>query len=456
MLGVPFLQYLVVFTTCWGTFATSQATNDQKHRLVEWLRSHDGIFSDKISFDPPPASAGDSKAGGLYATQPIPKGERLMFIPRTCLFKPRRDSRDRSVCGTVKRLADEYLAGEGQSDMWPYLQYVFESFPHDHLPSAWSRNAQTLFANIVGIDMHEPNRIGRFESCPQYYERNNPEYNRLLDTARRIVDSRGWDEVLVPVFDMGNHRNGYWHNMDQLHDSRTSKDFEIVALRDIEAGEQLYLSYNQCPDHTCVGEEYTFITPDLFRVYGFVEQYPQRWRFHIGDGDDDYLLFELDQAASSLTKAESQGFKVTWLKGDTDFQNKYQIEWMQVHLKRLEGMKDFVLYEARYLKPHEGASIVSYYEALSNALRQAIASGTQGNDPLDGYSDGSSSSQNFLSLSTPYDESELSRSLPVGGKRHGGNEMMYILVLLPVAAAVYGLKKYRFMFMGNQDKSHDT
>ena len=45
-----------------------------------------------------------------------------------------------------------------------------------------------------------------------------------------------------------------------------------MALRDIRAGEQLYLSYNECTD--CMYERdyaYTYVLPYILRDYGFVE-----------------------------------------------------------------------------------------------------------------------------------------------------------------------------------------
>jgi hypothetical protein len=44
-------------------------------------------------------------------------------------------------------------------------------------------------------------------------------------------------------------------------------------LQEIEAGEEIYLSYNQF--HDCEGWWHEYGTPEMFRDYGFVEQYPQ-------------------------------------------------------------------------------------------------------------------------------------------------------------------------------------
>ena len=60
------------------------------------------------------------------------------------------------------------------------------------------------------------------------------------------------------------------------------KDYQIVATRDVQAGEQLQNSYNKCK--WCDGlyanadnpEQY-YVTPQLFEVYGFTESWPQRW-----------------------------------------------------------------------------------------------------------------------------------------------------------------------------------
>jgi hypothetical protein len=75
------------------------------------------------------------------------------------------------------------------------------------------------------------------------------------------------------AYDFYNHRNGYFCNTVSRINHEESH--EVRASRTIEAGEQIYLSYNFCTD--CGGRKHRYGTPELFRDYGFVERFPQRW-----------------------------------------------------------------------------------------------------------------------------------------------------------------------------------
>ncbi|KAL7559577.1 hypothetical protein ACA910_006984 [Epithemia clementina (nom. ined.)] len=359
---------------------TVAAANDndtllQKKQLVEWLRSKGGFFSNKISFQPPEVNAA---AGGIYAVEEIEENELLMIIPENALLTAHVEE---DWCSTAELLVSEYVKGPEASEFWPYVQYVFESYPHRELPPAWSESGKELVYSIIS-DYFEPQRFGQQGSCHEGSEEGD--YETMLDAATRIVVSRGWHDVLVPVYDMGNHRNGRWHNMDQLHDSRTQDDFHIVALRRIEPGEQLFLSYNECNDHTCYGKEHSYLTPQLFADYGFVEQYPQRWSFWTKAGreySEEKLLFDLDveDTSSSTRNASttttplvnsSNELRVSWISDEPD---EFQLKWLDVHLKRLLGMKDFVMYEAERLEhSFEARATIDYYHALIVALQQAI------------------------------------------------------------------------------------
>ena len=93
---------------------------------------------------------------------------------------------------------------------------------------------------------------------------------------------------------MMNHNNGKT-NVKHKYDPYTAdtipeiveKGYEIVTSKPISAGEELYNSYNFC----AVCQQYYdwFGTPEMFREFGFVESYPQRWLF-----DFARVKFDLD------------------------------------------------------------------------------------------------------------------------------------------------------------------
>ncbi|KAL7558026.1 hypothetical protein ACA910_016478 [Epithemia clementina (nom. ined.)] len=373
-------------------------------------------------------------------------------------------------CVTAWWLVHDYHLG-ASSRFAPYVQYLFKDFAHEYLPLNWSRRAVHILQDvIVGTELLEPQDFGLplvldkgnhqpvglyLQQCGYYYRAkqrqrqrrkqrqrqvwNDPPYNddddsqllHELDAAMRIVIARGWEHVLVPVFDMFNHRNsgvatgaaGDWHNMDRLpsrrrrrtgHDgsdgsdggdrrAQVDEEHRLVALRDIRAGEQLYNSYNQCHDSTCPPSiADTYVTPHILRDYGFVEQYPQRWRF---DGDDssprlDYIVFELDQQQAPNAEEEEEdgsSFVLTWLplsslssSSDTIPTDLERRNVLFNHWKRMVNLEATVQAETQQLlleaesnpnsknqTRHEVSVIWDYYHALTTALEQAVLAASE-------------------------------------------------------------------------------
>lgn len=192
-----------------------------------------------------------------------------------------------------------------------------------------------------------------------------------IQAAMQLV-SRGDDDTLTPVYDMYNHRNGKWLNTRPK--MIEEKRHEMYASRDIEAGQEIYLSYNQCED--CFNRHYDFGTPEMLRDYGFVEQFPQRWIFH---------MYEI---ALDIDKNEETGqLEVTWLDESVHkkFGKLYEVtEWgigeLRNHLQRLKELYETKLEAVEEgtsdveIPRHELDSLMSYYHALTKALELAVES----------------------------------------------------------------------------------
>mmetsp|Transcript_21891 Transcript_21891/g.60865 ORF Transcript_21891/g.60865 Transcript_21891/m.60865 type:complete len:200 (-) Transcript_21891:992-1591(-) len=173
--------------------------------------------------------------------------------------------------------------------------------------------------------------------------------------------------------------------MDQLNDSDTHPDMEIVALRDVKAGEQMFLSYNECNDYTCRGIKYTYITPQIFSIFGFVEYYSgsQRWNFVTSQPHhprEEFVLFQIDLADNEVEEQhcgnsrnspdDLESLQVTWI---TDPPNVDQQVWLQSQLGRLKGIQDYVQYTAGRLDSEfEGQASLQYHKAMMNALELAL------------------------------------------------------------------------------------
>ena len=101
----------------------------------------------------------------------------------------------------------------------------------------------------------------------------------------------------MPASDMINHRNGHWYNAQ--HYGSRKQGFSLVTNRRVEAGEQLYCSYNTCT--ICGSRMDKWGTPEMLRDYGFVEPFPQRYVLEAAR-----LKFGLDEAK------EGAGLVVKW------------------------------------------------------------------------------------------------------------------------------------------------
>jgi hypothetical protein len=92
---------------------------------------------------------------------------------------------------------------------------------------------------------------------------------------------------MIPFYDIYNHCNRHWLNTRQTFHNNDS--LEISARHTIQAGEQIYNSYNMC-DAYGSREDYYFDSAYILTNYGFVEQMPQCWNF-LGET----AVFDLDE-----------------------------------------------------------------------------------------------------------------------------------------------------------------
>ena len=170
------------------------AANDP---LIEWLRSNGGVFSDKVQFrhlDP----NDESSPVGLFANDALKKGETIMVIPKKCLFTT---PPPQGYCETARALAHHAREGE-KSFFKDYVNYVFDGNKHKILPYRWSDDAKKILHEITGKEFPNPAIDERSfaSSCGDGGD--------LEEDAFELVFTGSWGDipVLVPVYDMVNHR----------------------------------------------------------------------------------------------------------------------------------------------------------------------------------------------------------------------------------------------------------
>lgn len=330
------------------------------HPLLEWLRSKGG-FVENIAFE----------NGSAVALDDLFENDVVLFVPREALLS------DDGICELAEQLVAMYLdlpntisVDEPQSDFFPYVKYLFESYyPSHHSPVAWSNEAKNLVDVIVGTEL-EPSEFGREQICetdPDLVADEN--LVKLLHAAVQIVWMLSDDYTMIPVLDMIPHRSGNWSNLNfgyAVHSG--SKGIEFVAQRNIRKGEPIYMSiYDKESD-----DETT--TQDLFAQYGFVEPYPRTWTMPASFSED--IVFELDQIEDRALLGEQESLRVTWLNG---FPDTRELNVMNSHFQRLKKMADDVAAQVRLLDDaREAQLILEFYHAFKVAMLAAITAASDG------------------------------------------------------------------------------
>ena len=161
---------------------------------------------------------------------------------------------------------------------------------------------------------------------------------------------------------MVNHRNGHWANIDS-NSAHEGKDITVYAKRDIAAGEQLYLSYNECED---CDYAFTYVLHHILRDYGFVEQYPRRWNFF-----NNKIIVQLeDTSVTTDSSADASDLKLTWV---SDRPMQSSMRKLSKNLERLKNMRgDFYFQVKKLDSSHERSVTLEFFDALVMALEQTI------------------------------------------------------------------------------------
>ena len=322
--------------------------------IIDWIRSIEGGYvNDKVEL----RRSGDNNDGprGILAADVIEAGEVICTIPWDIIVKPYPEDDEYDSCSTMEALYDDM-----KEERTPHARYL-KSMPRNFLTCWWSKSGRELLQQLVGKRL-EPQGV-----WTQYWSKNYANWDcsgksdmneELWSHAVAMVSGRADDYLLVPFYDMINHRNGEYYNT--RHKIAEGQNYQLVAHRRIEAGEQLHQSYNQCT--VCTGRHDEFGTAEMFLEYGFVESLPQRWyvhqvrlKFDLVEGDD----------AGGVPKVKFIVPPSIW-----------GVTFMEEEVRRLEQFgKDHRDDEdlAATLPPYELEMIWQYHSAVLTAFRTAIA-----------------------------------------------------------------------------------
>ena len=334
--------------------------------LIDWLCSKGGTFNSKLEIRRTDLNSKETRVG-MFAKGNIERKDILLEIPLNCLitsgspqvgdrvllnyeeygdwiggevvahesesgnntydvkydygFKQMRVSStslqkefdEALICDTIQNLITEIRLG-ADSEFSPYVRFLLDQ-EYVQLPSVWSQAGKDLLSHILedGLPSLWATEWSLSEKCG---EKNDP----LEEKARTIQMQRGWDDILIPIYDILSHRNG--HHLNTEHDSILwSKSVVVRASRDILAGEEIHTSYNFCAG--CGGREGIYGTAEIFRDYGFVEQYPQLW------------LFPKFGIAFSIYQENQEDIKVKWIRSKPSREGMAYLEGQYWRLKHL-------------------------------------------------------------------------------------------------------------------------
>lgn len=225
--------------------------------LMEWFEQEANSFNRKQrvrrEFPDDPTSA-----IGVFAAEDISEGEILFSLPWNAMINDQRtagakgaDAPDEGAieCNTVRNLIDE-MKLDDESKYAPYVKYLMNQRA-GQLPSAWSKEGKALLFEVLGGVNTLPPKHPYHWISNDWHQGCKGGSDPLEENAAMLVVQRAEDDLMIPLYDMYNHRNGHYHNT--INHRVDGKEFYMTASRDIVKGEQIYNSYNLCSG--CAGRK---------------------------------------------------------------------------------------------------------------------------------------------------------------------------------------------------------
>jgi hypothetical protein len=181
----------------------------------------------------------------LYAARYIAKDELLLQVPWNAILQDAQDESGDSFfnCGLVHRLAHELERGNGSGDYAPYMLYLSQK---QLIPSGFSDFGRELMLDLLGDDedLPPPEPIGWMDEWVSDCQGDpTDDFARM---AAMLFLQQQYDDMMVPVYDFYKHRNGPYTNTYVSIDHKYG--LQVYASRDIQQGEQLHQTYNQCKE----------------------------------------------------------------------------------------------------------------------------------------------------------------------------------------------------------------
>ncbi|KAL9184621.1 hypothetical protein ACHAXT_012591 [Thalassiosira profunda] len=225
--------------------------------LVDWFRSYGGTVDERVAI----GYESGTNVRGLIATAPIPADTILIHTPKSLVLS----TSDGGQCASIAAIKNELSLGD---QSWWSTYFAFDDSAGTRIPSQWDKSdgPGSAVAELQGLPPSgsEHRHSNWYQSACQEdgAEMTEEDWRALL-----LYLTRAADIGLVPIYDLMNHHTGLINTVLQRDESG---GLSVVAAIDIAAGESIYNRYASSGFES---------TTDLWDTYGFVEEYPQLWRW---------------------------------------------------------------------------------------------------------------------------------------------------------------------------------
>jgi len=247
-------------------------TNKKFDNLVAWVQQNGGRVNDHLALTNHQHGNHQVVRGGV-ALQNIQSGSELLFLPWNIVFGTIHDTPTLpdNKCEVLQSYASEVDAGRA-SFWYPYL--ALDTSLSSRVPSVWSDLA---IAELQGLPPY-----GRTAGLTDWYSSNcanDVVFSDLPSSSRQALlaaVTRAAGLRFLPVYDLLNHHNGML-NTECL---AVQEGVTLTTTTDIHKGDEIFNSYGGGQVNTVA---------EIFRKYGFVDEWPQyhSWEQRDEKSDDD-------------------------------------------------------------------------------------------------------------------------------------------------------------------------
>lgn len=251
---------------CLALLSATGARADGFDELASWVRQNDGRIDRRLE-----VRADENGLRGVFAKAMIQDKTEVMVLPWSLVIGNSSWANPISdLCGLVSEYQAILERGDDENNFHqPYASMEAKDiFRH---PALWTEETRM---ELQGLPPQDTSRhVDWFLST---CEKGPATSIRDLPLARQrafiVLISRASDRGLIPGYDLLNHHNGLLN----VRIETRKANIALVTVKKVHAGEQLYLSYGSGWSH------------EIFRDYGFVEEWPQLWGWPVSPFEPDF------------------------------------------------------------------------------------------------------------------------------------------------------------------------